>query len=141
MIPEVQAEVQEGDFRGEAQELEAGAVRVGLGGAPDVFEVDGEGGLPPGQGEEVGVEVDVNAGWVAPGDFEGDVGKGGGGFETRPYGWSCTRPYGVAEVCKHSCDGRVVGGVDEDVDVTEGTQGWIGVEIGDEGPAFEDEEL
>jgi hypothetical protein len=31
--------------------------------------------------------------------------------------------------------------VDEDVDVTEGTQGWIGVEIGDEGPALEDEEL
>jgi len=88
MVEEVQAEVQEGDFGGEAHQFQASTVGVGLGCAPDVVEVDGEGGLPPGQGEEVSVEVDVDAGGVAPGDFEGDVGKGGGGFETRPYGWS-----------------------------------------------------
>ena len=77
MIPEVQTEMEEGDFGGEALELETGAVGVGLGGVPDVIQVDGEGGLPPGEGEEVGVEVDVDAGGVAPGDFEGDVGRGG----------------------------------------------------------------
>ena len=86
MVEEVQAEVQEGDFGRETLELEAGAVGVGLGGVPDVIEVDGEGGLPPGEGEEVSVEVDVDARGVAPGDFEGDV--GGGGFGTRPYEWS-----------------------------------------------------
>lgn len=79
MVEEVEAEVQEGDFGGEALELEAGAVGVGSGGAPDLGEVDGEGGLPPGEGEDVGVEVDVDAGGVAPGDFEGDVGRGGFG--------------------------------------------------------------
>jgi hypothetical protein len=79
MIPEVEAEVQEGDFGRETLELEAGAVGVGLGGVPDVIEVDGEGGLPPGKGEEVGVEVDVDAGGVAEGDFEGDVGMSGFG--------------------------------------------------------------
>ena len=30
--------------------------------------------------------------------------------------------------------------MDEDVNVAEGTGGGIGVEVGDEGPAFEDEE-
>ena len=77
MIPEVEAEVQEGDFGRETLELEAGAVGVGLGGVPDVIEVNGEGGLPPGKGEEVSVEVDVDARGVAPGDFEGDVGRDG----------------------------------------------------------------
>ena len=77
VVPEVQAEVQEGDFGGETLELEAGAIGVGLGGAPDVIQVDGEGGLPPGEGEEVSVEVDVDARGVAPGDFEGDVGRDG----------------------------------------------------------------
>jgi len=77
VVPEVEAEVQEGDFGRETLELEAGAVGVGLGGVPDVIEVDGEGGLPPGEGEEVSVEVDVDAGGVAEGDFEGDVGMGG----------------------------------------------------------------
>ena len=77
VVPEVEAEVQEGDFGGEAVELEAGAVWVGLGGVPDVIEVNGEGGLPPGKGEEVSVEVDVDARGVAPGDFEGDVGRDG----------------------------------------------------------------
>jgi hypothetical protein len=90
MVEEVQAEVQESDFRGEALELEAGAVGVGLGSVPDVIQVNREGRLPPGEGEEVGVEVDVDAGGVAVGDFEGDVGRGGlgacrGGFGTRPY--------------------------------------------------------
>ncbi len=114
MVEEVEAEVQEGDFGGEALELEAGAVVVGLGGVPDVVEVDGEGGLPPGEGEEVGMKVDVDAGGVAPGDFEGDVGRGGfgtrpygvlgswrGGFGTRSYGWIG----GVAEVCHFRGDG------------------------------------
>jgi hypothetical protein len=39
-----------------------------------------------------------------------------GGFGTRPY--VCL--YGITEVGKHSCDGGVVCGVDEDVDVAEG---------------------
>ncbi len=142
VVEEVEAEVQEGDFGGEAEELQAGAVGVGLGGAPNFIQVDGEGGLPPGKGEKVGVEVDVDAGGVAVGDFEGDVdGRRScicrGGFRTRPYG----NPDGVAEGCHVGGDGVVILGVDEDVHVAEGAEGWIGVEVGDEGPAFEDEEL
>ena len=133
VIPEVQAEVQESDFGGESEELEASAVWVGLGCVPDVLEVDGEGGLPPGEGEEVGVKVDVDAGGVARGNFERDVGRGG--FRTRPYGWLG----GVADRCHARCDGVVIFGVDEDVDVAEGAVGGIRVEVGDEGPAFEDD--
>jgi len=168
VIPEVKAEVQEGDFGGEAEELVTGAVLVGLGGVPDVIKIDGEGGLPPGEGEEVGVEVDVDAGGVAEGDFEGDGCMGG--FGTRPYGRVGTRPYGrvgscpygrvgscpygrvgswvggfrsrpyecpyEAEGCHVGCDGVVVFGMDEDVNIAEGAGGGIGVEVGDEGPAF-----
>lgn len=86
------------------------------------------------------MEVDVDAGGVAEGDFEGNVGRCGfgsqvDGFKTRTY--VCGSCLYEAEGCHRSCDGGVVLGVDEDVYITEGTGGRIGVEVGDEGPAFE----
>lgn len=41
------------------------------------------------------MEVDVDAGGVAEGDFEGDVGRGGFGSQVGRFG---TRPYSVTQL-------------------------------------------
>ena len=92
MVKEMQAEVQKGDFGGETLQFQPGGILIGLGGVPDVVEIEGEGGLPPGERKEVGVQVDVNTGWMAEGDFEGNVARRGlwigvGRSGTCPYEW------------------------------------------------------
>ena len=62
-----------------------------------------------------------------------------GGFGTRPYGEVA---FNEKPTRVHDLNGFwVILRMDEDVDIGEGTGGWIGVEIGDEGPAFENNEF
>lgn len=126
VIPEMEAEMKKCDFGGETMQLYTGGILIGLAGIPNFLDIDGEGRMPPGEGENVGVEVDVNTSRVTPGDFEGDVGMDwfrtcAGGFGTRPYVWLG----GIAEVCHARCDGIIILRMNEDVDVTERTGGEI----------------
>jgi len=63
----------------------------------------------------------------------GKVGTQVGGFGTRPYG--------VAIFCQYGSDSWIVCEVDEDVDIAKWTCGWIWIEITQERPTFEDDEI